>query len=159
MAVRVTLIVSVAIAVLPAAAETRSTARTSTTATTLRFVPALKASVRRSHAEIRLLTLRQRRLRLDVVVRDPAAYLKYRYSPVIEVVDNRRVKLDRIFLQVVDASSRRVIFSLLSEAPSLNGTTSWTTSWKIDPTLLDCARTLPLGLEIDIEQQAPPCPA
>jgi hypothetical protein len=123
------------------------------------FVLRLKAAVRRSRAEIRVLTLRQQKLRLDVVARDPAAYLEHRYGPVIEVVNNRHIKLDRIFLQVVDGRSRRVVFSLVAEAPALNGTTSWITSWKVYPPLLDCARTLPLGLEIDIERQAPACPA
>ncbi len=157
---RLTLIVVVAVAAaLPTTVGAQSTAETRSAAAAPRFLPTLRASVRRSRAEILLLTLRQRRLRLDVTVRNPAAYLRYRYGRVVEVVENRTVNLDRIFLQVVDATSRRVVFSFVAEAPSVNGSMSWTQSWKVDPKLLDCARYLPFGLEIDIERSAPSCPA
>lgn len=121
----------------------------------------LVSAVRSSRAHLRLLIVDRRasKLRLDVAVRDPAAYLKHRYARVVETIYPRLVSRFRsISLHVFDAASDRAVLSYsdVVTAPGGGRSQAWHIAWRY----LDCARNLPLDdIEIDPDHAAPPCPA
>jgi hypothetical protein len=122
----------------------------------------LRAAVRASRAHLKVLVVdtRAKKLRIDVSVSDPAAYLKHRYARVVEVVYPRLVaRFAYIYLKVFDAGSGRAVLTY-SDTPGFGVGAGRQQAWHIDWRLVDCARNLPLDdIEIDPDHAAPSCPA
>ena len=122
----------------------------------------LVRSVQASHAHLRSISVdtHRRKLRLDVSVTDPAAYLKRRYARVVRVIYPGLVsRFSSIHLKVFNRSPGRAVLTYSGIAGFGPGNTRQQ-AWHIAPSLLDCARNLPLDdIEIDPDHAAPPCPA
>lgn len=120
------------------------------------------AAVRSSRARVRVISVdtRTRKLRLDVSVGDPAAFLKHRYAKVVKVIYPRLVRrFASIYLKVVDRFTGKAVLTF-SDVPGLGPGAGRQQAWHIVRSLQDCARRLPLDdIEIDPDHSAPPCPA
>ncbi len=122
----------------------------------------LVRAVSASHAHLRSIAVddHRRKLRLDVSVADPAAYLKHRYARVVRVIYPGLVsRFAYIHLTVFDRLSGRAVLTY-SDTPGFGPGATRQQAWHIAPALRDCARNLPLDdIEIDPDHTAPPYPA
>jgi hypothetical protein len=122
----------------------------------------LVGAVHSSHARVKNISVdtRTRKLRLDVSVGDPAAYLKHRYAKVVKVVYPHLVnRFAYIYLKVFDWRSGQAVLTY-SDVPGVGPGAGRQQAWRILPKYLDCARNLPLDdIEIDPDHSAVPCPA
>jgi hypothetical protein len=94
---------------------------------------------------------------LTVKVADPAAYLKHRADALITVMNrltNVPWRFQSRYFAVLDRSGRRILW-----VRHLRSGSSETWRWDVRPNLEACARDLALGVEIDPENAALPCPA
>ena len=102
-----------------------------------------------------------RRYAVRIRVSDPAAYLKYRFAPVAEVVNrltNRLWFFRSRTVAVVDRAGRRV-FTVTHVRYSDAGPRTQGTRWYIQPALAGCAENIP-GFEIEVADTATSaCPA
>ncbi|MDX6513838.1 MAG: TolB protein [Gaiellaceae bacterium] len=92
---------------------------------------------------------------LVVAVPDPAAYLRHRLNTVLGVISRLRRPPPFHDIALTVRGPTDVVFRYTESTGNGHGTT---TRWGVRPDLAGCADGLDLGVEIDPEHVAPPCP-